>query len=1092
MNKIKHFLFSLLGVALLCMEFSSCDNFLRGTNVKNDLDEALEIANSSPLSYFVTADENSGTVTPAQLKLKKKETFDIIFKPSDLYIFVKWEVLDKITGEPVEGVIKFTDETALETKGVVLNPRENIVIHPKCLLQPAILSHSPAGNDPQFANTPIIVYFNMPMEDTTVTSDSSLFNYDNILITATDYSTELSDMDQCFELPVFDSEKKILTIYPKPIALIEKIGNRPVIKLNISFTSSILVNDNDFVRSLRQDANSSFTVLYKPEKEEVAPIKIDDNFFVTIDNISLNKEQELLTCKKFHQETFDDVMTESGYDNHKIYDINEDDSFVKKVLQNRASDYIYIYGKFYDAGSGIKKVRVNQYEDATYFGDCKSTDYYVNSINPDDVEFLDYGNGYVEFCIKHKLLMVNDIYNFKVFIYDACDNYVEESFFAASRSSYDKYFYNKYNPDPLHMVYDGDMFFQMGNQPLEMFDDSYYSNTTVEAFLEVLNSNSKNIKIYYEHFNLHLFDHIFIHDNNIKIFCDYTDKDGKRIIKKEFENLTATQGYWSLDLDVDLFIDAACTITIEDQFGVQGKIIQNTHKERLIPDDRGLAFTPNKDLYDGLLILKKIDEDEFIFSQSYNSGQGHIRYSDEYEPVGYIYWDSFFFSDYMKINRPAETIEVVGEPVIRKDKNNHVCIDFTFADDTWEKFDTIACNVKIEERTEPIGNFTFEKDEILYNSGVYSDTDHFSLVLNKDKPGITYIRDSNLWDGTFLFSKKIYFLFAGGSSSYIPGESDGKINTIEIQPLVETEYDDQKPNIGIEQTIQFVDNTQGINTAINRLFNLKLEDNENGSGPKEAVIKYGNQEIILNEENNWTKSFTLQEIKKYLNDCSFDFEFVALDNSNNRIEGEGNILWEKPTEQNLPLKHVNSKYLKIETSSYYAHAYAYSYVDVFLPYGNGKWKHVFSGTDTYNIQLPSESTDSFTNTWVKVCAINKDKMSNPLYLYKYTGNESTSEHDFMTKNATSKKSVVISSDQPVFVHTFITNETYEKCNSWSAERWYQFEDELDGKVMNFNPENPIPLNYTINSYYSINDGQCYVIIAHFANGEVLMSEVMQK
>ena len=102
--------FTILGGVLLCIAlFASCENFLKGADVKNQLEDAIEIANSSPITYYVIADKDSGSVSPTQFTLKKKQTASIMFTPADGWNFICWEVLDRTTDKPVPDAIKFED-----------------------------------------------------------------------------------------------------------------------------------------------------------------------------------------------------------------------------------------------------------------------------------------------------------------------------------------------------------------------------------------------------------------------------------------------------------------------------------------------------------------------------------------------------------------------------------------------------------------------------------------------------------------------------------------------------------------------------------------------------------------------------------------------------------------------------------------------------------------------------------------------------------------------------------------------------------------------------------------------------------------------
>ena len=67
---------TILGRAFFCiaiLTLASCENFLKGANVREELSETIEIANSKPVTIVVTVDENTGTATQTSLSLKKNK-----------------------------------------------------------------------------------------------------------------------------------------------------------------------------------------------------------------------------------------------------------------------------------------------------------------------------------------------------------------------------------------------------------------------------------------------------------------------------------------------------------------------------------------------------------------------------------------------------------------------------------------------------------------------------------------------------------------------------------------------------------------------------------------------------------------------------------------------------------------------------------------------------------------------------------------------------------------------------------------------------------------------------------------------------------
>ena len=216
-NRIaKIFLFTVVGL-FLCAAIISCKNFMNAGQIKAEIEEAIEIANSNPVTIYITADEGSGSVVPEQIVKKKKESFEIKFTPQTNWKFLNWEVIDKTTGEAVTDAVAFADATKTETKAILLKPNANYQIHAKCVLLPAIVSVSPSNLQSCPVNTQVYITFNMPMEDPAIKPGDSIFKYDaeydagNVSIYCGG-----DNMKDYFDEPSFyDSEKKVLVITPR-------------------------------------------------------------------------------------------------------------------------------------------------------------------------------------------------------------------------------------------------------------------------------------------------------------------------------------------------------------------------------------------------------------------------------------------------------------------------------------------------------------------------------------------------------------------------------------------------------------------------------------------------------------------------------------------------------------------------------------------------------------------------------------------------------------------------------------------------------------------------------------------------------------
>ena len=145
-----------------CLLFTSCENFLTADKVKKEIEEAIEIANSEKINYYIIADKDTGSVIPGNISVRKSEVFDIRFIPSDGYQLVEWEVINKVTGQVENDVVQFDNPQSLETKAKILKAGKNYYIHPKCIQIPTIVSIRPQVSDISYANTPIVITFNIP------------------------------------------------------------------------------------------------------------------------------------------------------------------------------------------------------------------------------------------------------------------------------------------------------------------------------------------------------------------------------------------------------------------------------------------------------------------------------------------------------------------------------------------------------------------------------------------------------------------------------------------------------------------------------------------------------------------------------------------------------------------------------------------------------------------------------------------------------------------------------------------------------------------------------------------------------------------
>lgn len=362
---------------MLFIALTSCENFLTAKDVKNQIEEAIEIANSNPITYYVIADNNSGTVNPSQLRLKKKETFDVMFTVAEGWNFIGWEVLDRTTYEVVEDSIKFDDPAKLETKGTVINPQENLMIHPKCQLVPRIVDIKPLYDTQGCRqDSTIIITFNKAIDPET------FGNYTNISIKNPEgqelYSA--NESESYFGHPFFTNDNTILnipTVKSKHILNLNSTKLVTDLTLNINLSS---VKDTDgFAVSLMEP----YTYCVNKSIDNVKPVLDEIHLYSTSDTTDYFYRE--LTNKAYDQWTSTTVFNADGTTKYQNGDFSR--NHVGHI-------YFTINGSDND-DSGIKSVCVKETykrdsSGAVVSSPAKTKDALVTRIDNSDLYVVDY------------------------------------------------------------------------------------------------------------------------------------------------------------------------------------------------------------------------------------------------------------------------------------------------------------------------------------------------------------------------------------------------------------------------------------------------------------------------------------------------------------------------------------------------------------------------------------------------------------------------------------------------------------------------------------------------------------------------------
>lgn len=184
--KLKRKSFSTVVIFSLVALFLSCNNMLT-TPIKDERDFKTGRTAADYLSFTIP-ETDYGTTEPAgELSLRVGGTYDLVFTENSSYQFIKWEVVNTVTGKLTSEFIKIADATSTETQMTILKSGEGIELKPICAARPKVLSQLPqAKPNGVFCDSVIVVTFDKEISESSIYySSADLLNleYDNLLKT---------------------------------------------------------------------------------------------------------------------------------------------------------------------------------------------------------------------------------------------------------------------------------------------------------------------------------------------------------------------------------------------------------------------------------------------------------------------------------------------------------------------------------------------------------------------------------------------------------------------------------------------------------------------------------------------------------------------------------------------------------------------------------------------------------------------------------------------------------------------------------------------------------------------------------------------
>ena len=1124
LNK-KNITFAAMFFIAFSLLFTSCDHFLNAEDIRNEITRVIDENNAKKVNVLIKTVEGTGSFL-----VEGEKEFTVGFSEEELY-FTENKNTCIITG--LEAVCKtnpsvsrndcvtfshvsYDEETGLHIiKVKVIKHADDILVQPKYILKPKVDSISPEYSDngsPIYE--PIKLTFNCSLENVTDMDGNFPFSFNNISI----YCQGLN-ISMYFKDPVLDNDNKTIIIAPKVTELINFLISKSIdiTDITVTFISSYMnFNiDNQNVQIATGDS-LSYKFRYTRRNVDTTPPAItsltlyrnyNKNNYQGTDPLNLDMSK----IPQDYDEFYD--LYEKNYINGYGYPLLDNDTgdvvlkeeyydFQNEILNNRTKDgIVYIIGEF---STDTKNIQIEEeFIELEYDADFhpSSDENQITIYNQTDTDVIYWKSTSSKqiVVIEHHIKHDDGIIKLKI---SALDNYENSSaaqeFYVVKISTLyfgDSRLYNIYTD---YCESNSDF---IDGEDLVNFDMDYY------------NDNKKNVKLIYVNYFTSPAERLLCFEDYrfyafypglkcdptgiyTSIKCEYYDDNGvfhsEEMLPYTYTNNEPTPyGYntdecfgaknWNHTLkNVQNVNGKSVTITITDDIGNTGSQTydfpeavslrtQNTNNISI----KEIKYLP--DSY-GLCICKPENEDEYYGCEVYST------------PFKIIDGYSYYFI-------PKDTL--IGD----------LSRELTFDEQT-PVLSTIELNGPITIETIPFDPTTDKQARSYINIPIKSNTwKYYNKILLR----VLYSNTSGqecLVQYQF-FENKEQILKVDVITSFLFGDDEQRIELYGINsngqlsqaskydiPLPEEEdriiYDNQPPTIWThnhtkEQYIELdlADYESHPNTLTGYINNIKCFEFYNSS-PQYPNI---DPPIVL-----------YKALLEYFTRDSSIMLLKLVGTDYNGLQSTETI--------KIPIKTSEPMYIFDKTSSlwYFYTPDKLENTKIEMFDSNTKaWQTIYDITSNYGLpsgistetwlgdtilSVPLDNSDyNIMHSFIRI----KNAYSVPMYYYtELTPSEdfiNSGRYDSLKQNPSSLNSFIVSSDAPVFVHTMATYIPYNECKFWSVEDWEFYKSEYGSELFNFKARNQgtylVPVN-------EVKSGQCYVVIAYFADGTSQMSNVMVK
>lgn len=846
--------------------------------------------------------------------------------------------------------------------------------------------------------------------------------------------------------------------------------NTGSIQVDVAFSDSIVVEKEELKFEIM---NPKFSVYYVPETDKLPPVS--HKFFLTQDSSITLDNAESFSGNTFHKEEIasrPDGLSDSAYK--------------EKLLQNMCNDVVYIYGRYSDDGSGVKSVVVNEVMTNDFYGyRCYRVDYVAKEYKEgsDNIIFRTVNNE-TTFLIKHVLtyqqsedeFYYGGAYSLEIIVNDYCYNNTEPEKFTVINNRKIQFEEN---------------YADFSQLPIDISDWVDYEQYKA-SYISFLNS----YYLYFLYSDFTLYNKVGYDKDDLTIKLQYFDS------KKQLQSVTPSfvyghycvedygpdeQYFWDCykmtfnAADLTIWPDTSMKIVVENKFGA-------TYEDSLATfpvDNTELFFEVYEE--NNIKKIRVYDKDgmgQSGFRLIRTNKQDHtVQCSTKHEiEEGYDYQVMFgnvinsrvrFTGDNISLDDTIDEI-VIEHFEIKKSREGYLVANITLNENVWSYYDNITYEDTYWHRCEsvPKGSNSFSKEfeqsKIYENPYTTEQTPYNictiygyrnNLRTNGTPCEISKVSrtDASLVDKKKYDCEAPFFMFnmKGNEVELIMEDQFSGIDTGKIEAK--------------GKTYLFNSETTSYTTPLSELISSKDDY---------SLIHFYGKDIAGNVRDEYINSYTFIKplygrIIKDDNHTSAVTMKLDVGVSTEKCYVYDFKVKEDGTVIGFPTEYKDSDATIVYTKEFneQTNAWDIGVIEKTQFQNNNTYYKIVWKYQRYMGSVTSYPFNVFTNS-----------------IYCYSGTPGSGENDFLIPNGNSKKSVVINSDKPVFVHTVATSVPLKECRNWDLTEWEYYKEECGERILDFSSTSS-PKVYNIPE---IEKGKCYVVIAHYSDNHVLMSDIMVK